>query len=82
MQYEIIDLKLNAGISFNQLFQQKTLFLNFIAKFNTLTFQCKKTDEQKVDTLKKKVSQKLTEKIATLENPSDNNNYATWVKKC
>jgi hypothetical protein len=24
----------------------------------------------------------LTEKIATLENPSDNNNYATWVKKC
>jgi hypothetical protein len=75
VQYKIIDLKLNTGISFNQLFQQKTLFLNFIAKFNTLAFQCKKTDKQKVNILKKKVSQKLAEKLATLENPSDDNDY-------
>ena len=75
MQYKIMNLKLNTSISFNQLLQQKTSFLNFIAKFNTLVFQCKKTDKQKVDTLKKKVSQKLAEKLVTLENLSNNNNY-------
>ena len=70
-----MDLKLNTDISFDQLFQQKTLFSNFIAKFDTLVFQCKKTDKQKINILKKKVSQKLAEKLATLENPSDDNNY-------
>jgi hypothetical protein len=75
VQYKTMDLKLNTSISFDQLFQQKTSFLNFIAKFNTLVFQYKKTNEQKVNILKKKVSQELTEKLATLENPSDNNNY-------
>jgi hypothetical protein len=82
VQYETMDLKLDAGISFDQLFQQKTPFPNFIAKFDILAFQCKKTDEQKVDTLKKKVSQELAEKLATLENPSDDNDYTNWVKKC
>jgi hypothetical protein len=70
-----MNLKLDASINFNQLFQQKIPFLNFIIKFNILAFQCKKTDKQKVDILKKKVFQKLAEKLATLENPSDNNNY-------
>jgi hypothetical protein len=68
-------LKLDTSISFDQLFQQKTLFLNFIAKFDILVFQYKKTDEQKIDALKKKVSQKLAEKLATLENLSDDNDY-------
>jgi hypothetical protein len=82
VQYKTMDLKLNTGISFDQLFQQKTPFSNFIAKFNTLAFQCKKTNKQKVNILKKKVSQELAEKLATLENPPDDNNYANWVKKC
>jgi hypothetical protein len=56
VQYEIIDLKLDAGISFDQLFQQKTSFPNFITKFDIFAFQYKKTDKQKVDALKKKVS--------------------------
>jgi hypothetical protein len=82
VQYETMDLKLDTSISFDQLFQQKTSFPNFIAKFDTLAFQCKKIDEQKVDALKKKVSQELAEKLATLENPPDDNNYTNWVKKC
>jgi hypothetical protein len=77
-----MDLKLDTDISFNQLFQQKPPFSNFITKFNILVFQCKKTNKQKVNTLKKKVSQELAEKLATLENLSDDNNYANWVKKC
>ena len=75
VQYETMDLKLNTSISFDQLFQQKIPFSNFITKFDTLVFQCKKTDEQKINALKKKVSQKLIKKLATLENSSDNNNY-------
>jgi hypothetical protein len=31
--------------------------------------QCGKTSEQKVDALKRKVSQELAEKLSTLENP-------------
>jgi hypothetical protein len=75
VQYETINLKLNTNISFDQLFQYKTSFLNFIAKFNTLVFQYKKTNEQKINTLKKKISQELTKKLVTLENSSDDNNY-------
>jgi hypothetical protein len=37
-------------------------FPNFIAKFETLAYQCRKTDEQKVDAFKKNVSQELAEK--------------------
>jgi hypothetical protein len=70
-----MDLKLNAGISFDQLFQQKISFSNFITKFDILAFQCKKTDEQKINILKKKVSQELTEKLVTLKNLSNNNDY-------
>jgi hypothetical protein len=75
VQYKTIDLKLNTDISFDQLFQQKIPFPNFIIKFDILVFQCKKINKQKVNTLKKKVSQELAEKLATLKNPSDDNNY-------
>jgi len=34
-QYETLDLKLDAGIDFDQLFQRKTPFPNFIAKLHT-----------------------------------------------
>jgi hypothetical protein len=36
LQYETLELKLDAGIDFDQLFQQKMAFPNFIAKFETL----------------------------------------------
>jgi hypothetical protein len=75
VQYKTINLKLNTSISFDQLFQQKTPFSNFIAKFDILAFQYKKTNKQKVNTLKKKVYQELAEKLVTLENLSDDNNY-------
>ena len=81
-QYETLDLKLDAGIDFDQLFQRKIPFPNFIAKFETLAYQCGKTDEQRVDALKKKISQELAEKLATLENPPAANDYRSWVKKC
>jgi hypothetical protein len=45
-QYETLDLKLDAGIEFDQLFQCKTPFPNFIAKSETLAYlQCGKTEE-------------------------------------
>ena len=81
-QYETLDLKLDASIDFDQLFQRKMEFPNFIAKFETLAHQCGKTSEQKVDALKRKVSQELAEKLSTLENPPAANDYLSWVKKC
>jgi hypothetical protein len=39
-QYETLDLKLDASIDFDQLFQRKMEFPNFIAKFETLAYQC------------------------------------------
>jgi hypothetical protein len=81
-QYETLDLKLDASIDFDQLFQRKMEFPNFIAKFETLAHQCGKTSEQKVDALKKKISQELAEKLSTLENPPAANDYLSWVKKC
>lgn len=81
-QYETLDLKLDAGIDFDQLFQRKTPFPNFIAKFETLAYQCGKTEEQKVEALKKKISQELAEKLATLDNPPAANDYRSWVRKC
>jgi hypothetical protein len=81
-QYETLDLKLDAGIDFDQLFQRKTPFPNFIAKFETLAYQCGKTAEQKVEALKKKISQELAEKLATLDNPPAADDYSSWVRKC
>jgi hypothetical protein len=81
-QYETLDLKLDAGIDFDKLFQRKMPFPNFIAMFETLAYQSGKTDEQKVDALKRKISQELAEKLATLENPPAANDYLSWVKKC
>jgi hypothetical protein len=57
-------------------------FPNFIAKFETLAYQCGKTEEQKVEALKKKISQELAEKLATLDNPPAANDYRSWVRKC
>jgi hypothetical protein len=50
-QYETLDPKLGAGLDSDQLFQRKTPFLNFIAKFETLAYQCGKTKEKKVEAL-------------------------------
>jgi hypothetical protein len=54
-QYETLDPILDACIDFDQLFQPKTPFPNFIAKFETLAYQCGKTKEQKVEAPKKKI---------------------------
>ena len=44
-------------------------FQNFIAEFKSLASRCKKTTEQKVDALRLKVSQELSNAITHRDHP-------------
>ncbi|KAI0992449.1 hypothetical protein K3495_g15736, partial [Podosphaera aphanis] len=81
-QYETINLKLDASIKFDVLYQKKTPFPNFIALFQNLSQRCGKTEEQKVEALKKKVSVEIAQKLATLDSPPSVDDFDGWVKKC
>ena len=63
-QYLTLDLSHQASIAFDKLHQGLHPYQNFIADFNTLAKKCKKSNEQKVEALKKKVNNTLALKIA------------------
>jgi hypothetical protein len=82
-QYETLDLSLSASISFDKCFQRNRLFQNFLAKIISLAKKCKKTKEQKVKALKKKVSELIAKAFSTLDAPpSRNNDFTAWATKC
>jgi hypothetical protein len=58
-QYATLDLSRQAGIDFDNLWMTNMHFQNFIAEFSRLTTKVGKTDSQKVEALKVKVSQDL-----------------------
>jgi hypothetical protein len=62
-----VDLSLSASISFDKCFQRNRLFQNFLAEFISLAKKCKKTKEQKVKALKKKVSKSIAKALSTLD---------------
>ncbi|KAI1004432.1 hypothetical protein K3495_g3779 [Podosphaera aphanis] len=64
-QYETINLKLDASIKFVVLYQKKTPFPNFIALFQNLSQRRGKTEEQKVEAPKKKVSVEIAQNACT-----------------
>ncbi|KAI1003327.1 hypothetical protein K3495_g4881 [Podosphaera aphanis] len=80
-QYETVTLKLDASIKFDELFQRKTPFPNFIATFTTLAHQCGKTNEQKMEALKKKVSVETSTNFSGLDNPPAFDDFDSWVQK-
>ena len=81
-QYDTLDLSLDASHKFDNLFQKNRPFQNFIAEFNTLATKCGKTSEQKVEALKRKVSDEIGDKLAGLSDPPARDNFATWSKQC
>jgi hypothetical protein len=53
------------------------LYTNFIAELTMLGCKCKKTPEQIVEGLKKKISDEITQLIAKIEELPALNNYST-----
>ena len=59
-QYKTLNLSLSALIVFNKCHQKNRPFQNFLAKFIGLAKECKKIEEQKVEALKRKISELIT----------------------
>jgi hypothetical protein len=81
-QYETLDLSRQASIAFDNCFQKGRPFANFLAEFNTAARQCKKTAEQKVEALKKKVQDEIALKLANLPNPPARDDFEAWAAQC
>ncbi|RKF75390.1 hypothetical protein GcM1_234074 [Golovinomyces cichoracearum] len=73
-QYETVNLKLDASIKFDKIYQRKTPLPNFIATFQSLATRCGKTEEQKVEALKRKFADDIAQQF-----PSDD--FSGWVAK-
>jgi Mn-dependent DtxR family transcriptional regulator len=71
-----------ASISFDKCFQKSQPFQNFLAEFTNLAKKYKKTEEQKVEALKKKVSESIAKALSTLDNPPSQNDFAASAVKC
>jgi hypothetical protein len=74
-QYETLDLSLSTSIAFNKCHQKNRSFQNFLAKFIGLAKKCKKTEEQKVEALKKKVAEPIVKALSTLDTPPSYNDF-------
>jgi hypothetical protein len=81
-QYQTLNLALDASRKFDLLFMKGKPYANFVAELTTLGRKCKKTPEQMVEALKKKVSVEIAKSIAKMEEPPAPNDYDAWVKKC
>src|SRR5580692_10341402 len=81
-QYETLDLSLSASIAFDKCYQKNRPFQNFLAEFTGLAKKCKKTEEQKVEALKKKVSESIAKALSTLDAPPPRNDFTAWAAKC
>ena len=78
-QYETVDLTREASLKFDLLKMKGRQFQDFIAEFNSLATRCKKTTEQKVDALRLKVSQELSDAVTHRDQPS-RTDYDGWCK--
>jgi hypothetical protein len=57
-------------------------FQNFAAEFRTLAQRCNKTEAQKVEALKKKVSKELADKLAYQPTPPAKDDFDAWCSLC
>ncbi|KAI1005739.1 hypothetical protein K3495_g2474 [Podosphaera aphanis] len=81
-QFETLDLSQDTAIKFDNLQQGNRSFQNFLATFVALAAKCKKTEEQKVNALKKKVSSDIATAIKTLAQPPRRDNFDAWADQC
>lgn len=78
-QFQLVNVKLAAGIQFDQLKQGADEYPNFLATFNNLAGRCEKTNEQKVEALLKKVSHDIALKFSTNPNPPRMTDFDAWA---
>lgn len=79
-QYATLDLSRQAGIDFDNLWMMNKPFQNFIAEFNKLAMKSGKTDSQKVEALKIKVSQELADVSTNRSDKPGPNDFEGWSK--
>ncbi|RKF84235.1 hypothetical protein GcM1_135008 [Golovinomyces cichoracearum] len=77
-QYKIVNLKLDASIKFDKLYQRKTPFPNFIVTFQSLATRCGKTEEQKVKALKRKVADEIAQQFRGLDRPPASDDFSEY----
>jgi hypothetical protein len=79
-QYATLDLSRQAGIDFDNLWMTNKPFQNFIAEFNKLATKSGRTDVQKVETLKVKVSQELSDVAMNRSDKPGPADFEGWCK--
>jgi hypothetical protein len=79
-QYETLDLSRQANIDFDCLWMKNIPYQNFIAEFDRLADKSGKTNHQKVDSLKTKVSQELSDIALSYQNKPGPAEYTAWRK--
>jgi hypothetical protein len=77
-----MDLAQQASQKFDNLFMLNKHFQSFVAELRALTQRCKKTEAQKVEALKKKVSKELPDKLAYQPLPPPKDNFDAWCNLC
>jgi len=81
-QYETMDLSQQASQDFDDLWMTNKPFQNFLAEFERLAHKCGKTQEQKVEALRVKVSQEVSDELAHQINVPVKSNFKGWADLC
>lgn len=81
-QYETLDLSQQASQQFDDLYMTNKPFQNFLADFNRLATKCGKTPEQKVEALRVKVSQELSDEITHRIDRPNKADFNRWAEMC
>lgn len=76
--YATMDLSKIAALDYDDLWMKGQPYPQFIAKFVSLATQCHKTDAQKVEDLKKKVSRELAEQLRAQVDVPGTEEFSKW----
>lgn len=80
-QYEVVNIKQVAQREFDKLEMGKNQgFPNFLAQFKTMSAQAGKTNEQRVDALKKKVTDEIASRYISLPNRPGDDDFDAWAE--
>lgn len=79
-QYATVDLSRQAAIDFDNLWMRNQSFQNFKADFDRLAQLCKKTNVQKVEALKIRVSQELSDRVFNIISTPGPDDFEAWCK--
>ncbi|KAI1007442.1 hypothetical protein K3495_g781 [Podosphaera aphanis] len=81
-QYETVDLTHDAALKFDDLFQGASPFQDFLAVFTSLAIKSKKSEAQKVDALKTKVSTEIALALKNVTSPPSRDDFTAWSDLC